>query len=437
MTATKELQLFIEPSRAGTYFTLPFDMPAETESLQLTCLYQRFATSQADAGHGTFTGREEINVIDLGLIAPDGSQAGASGSNKTEIFLSETRATPGYRPRPLAPGAWQILVGAYRIAPAGVNVTYELTFNPKSLRLFKGDLHAHTLASDGVHTVGELAAKALRGKLDFLAITDHNQFVTRDALPQLPDLTLIPGVEWTHYRGHANFLGSEQPYDEPFFANTDEEVLARFTSAHERGAVITINHPFEECCAFKFDWNLLPFNCLEVWNGPMRESNLKAVGLWQSLLAAGKNVPISGGSDYHYDTPFIFLGGPTTCVYAQSSAPGDILAALKQGNAFISYAPNGPTLDLRAGEAIMGETVDWSQERELHITAEGLQHGDVVRVVTAAGSTPVFEAPADGRLETTYRMQAPGFARIEILRSFLPGLPLLPALLSNPIYFEA
>ena len=32
-------------------------------------------------------------------------------------------------------------------------------------------------------------------------------------------------------------------------------------------------------------------------------------------------------------------------------------------------------------------------------------------------------------------MEAAGFARIEILRRFLPGLPLLPALISNPIYF--
>jgi hypothetical protein len=33
-------------------------------------------------------------------------------------------------------------------------------------------------------------------------------------------------------------------------------------------------------------------------------------------------------------------------------------------------------------------------------------------------------------------MQAAGFAYIEVLRSFLPGLPLLPALISNPIYFD-
>jgi hypothetical protein len=33
-------------------------------------------------------------------------------------------------------------------------------------------------------------------------------------------------------------------------------------------------------------------------------------------------------------------------------------------------------------------------------------------------------------------MPRPGFARVEVLRSFLPGVPMLPALISNPIYFD-
>ena len=63
----------------------------------------------------------------------------------------------------------------------------------------------------------------------------------------------------------------------------------------------------------------LPFDCLEIWNGPMRESNLRSIGCGQQLLA-GKKMPICGGSDYHRDTPFLFPGGPTTCVYAMSTS---------------------------------------------------------------------------------------------------------------------
>jgi len=75
-------------------------------------------------------------------------------------------------------------VGAYKVAPEGVTVSYELAFTLKHRRLLKGDLHVHTLASDGVLTAEELAWRALRHGLDFLAITDHNQMVSADALPK-------------------------------------------------------------------------------------------------------------------------------------------------------------------------------------------------------------------------------------------------------------
>jgi hypothetical protein len=430
------LRLFIEPERAGTFFTLPFTMPADIEAMTLTYQYERHQEREVQLETGSFISRQEINIVDLGLIAPDGTQVGASGSDKREITVSETYATPGYHRTALAPGVWQILVGAYQVAPQGVEVTYHLTFTHKVMRLLKGDLHAHTLASDGVLTAEELGWHAQRHGLDFLAITDHNQMVTADALPQISGLTLIPGMEWTHYKGHANFLGVGKPYDAPFFANTPEDIQARFCSAHERGALITINHPFQEGLGFEFDLNSLPFDCLEIWNGPMRESNFRAIGWWQSMLAAGKRVPISGGSDYHRDSPFQILGGPTTCVYALSSGPSDILAAVKQGHAYLTFAPNGPTLELTAGEAIMGDTVSWSNTKDMRIVADGLLAGDVLRVVTGSSTTPVLQAPAAGRFSAVYSMESPGFARVEILRAFLPGLPMLPALISNPIYFE-
>ncbi len=306
-------------------------MPPDTETFTLSYHYERYSESQVEVENGVFTSRVETNIIDLGLIAPDGSQVGASGSDKTAIEVSETSATPGYQPTPLVPGEWQILLGAYKIAPEGVNVRYELAFTPKRRRLLKGDFHTHTLASDGVLTLEELAQHALRHGLDFLAITDHNQMVSAASFPKIPGMTLIPGIEWTHYQGHANFLGLERPYDEPFFTNTPDAALERFRSAHERGALIGLNHPFEENYGFRFDMETFPYDCLEIWNGPMRLPNLMAVGFWQGLLESGKKVPICGGSDYHRDQLFLPLGGPTTCVYALSASPADILAALEAG----------------------------------------------------------------------------------------------------------
>ena len=410
-------------------------MPPDTESFSLAYRYERH--HESSLGKDGFFSRQEINIIDLGLIAPDGAQVGASGSDKTEIQVSETYATPGYRTSRLVPGEWQILIGAYKVAAEGVTVLYELTFTPKRLRLFKGDLHLHTLASDGVLSVGELAKHALRHGLDFLAITDHNQMVSADSLPRLPGLTLIPGIEWTHFKGHANFLGVDRPYDEPFFTNSLEDVQARFNSAQARGALIAINHPFDEVCPFTFDMNSLPFDCLEIWNGPMRVSNIQALGFWNTMLAAGKKIPICGGSDYHRDHLFILPGGPTTCVHAMSASPADILDGLRQGHAYLTFAPNGPSLEMTAGDALPGDSVPFAKVREIQITAGDLLAGDVLQMVTRGGSALLLKAEMDGKFQGVYRMEAAGFARLEILRGFVPGLPLLPALISNPIYFDA
>jgi hypothetical protein len=410
-------------------------MPPNTESLSLAYFYERH--QESGMSKDGFVSRQEANIIDLGLIAPDGTQVGASGSDKSEIQVSETNATPGYRTCRLIPGEWRILLGAYKVALAGVTVRYELSLTPKRLRLFRGDLHIHTLASDGVLSVAELAQHALRHGLDFLAITDHNQMASAESLPWLPGLTLIPGMEWTHFKGHANFLGVDRPYDEPFFANNPAEVHARFNSARSRGAFITICHPFDELCPFQFDLSSLPFDCLEVWSGPMRESNLRAMGHWHAMLTAGAKVPICGGSDYHRDHLFIIPGGPTTCVYAMSGSAADILSGLRQGHAYLTFAPNGPSLEMTAGEALPGDSVPFPAVKEIQITVSGLLAGDVLQVVTGRGSTPIQKAETNGQFQGTYTMAGAGFARIEILRGFVPGLPLLPALISNPIYFDA
>jgi len=433
--STTHLEYFIPHAKEGQYLTLPFQMPEGTESFTLSYHYQAQEEHPQGIDGGSFTAFQTLNTIDLGLLDHDGNQVGVSGSNKQTITLSETEATPGYTPRPLTAGTWHILIGAYKVAPQGVTVTYKLSFTPKERRLLIGDIHTHTHVSDGLLSAHELGVHAMRHGLDFLAITDHNQMVSKAQLPNLPGITLIPGVEWTHYQGHANFLGVDKPYDEPFFANEPQDALARFNTAHGRGALIVINHPCDDSCGFQYDLNEFPFDAIEVWNGPMRESNLRAVGLWHSLLKSDKKIPAVGGSDYHRDNLFQILGGPCMGVYTMSDSPTDILDAIRAGHSFITFAPNGPQLEMHSGEGIIGDSVPWKPGQFLDISATGLNKGDVVRLITAEESTDLLQAHSDGTATLTFPIASPGFARVEIHRVFLPGIPPLPALISNPIYF--
>jgi hypothetical protein len=436
MKKTEHFNFYIPIEMQGEYLTVPFQMPKNVEEFHLTYHYPLNKEEEFTLKGGLFKSTQRMNIIDLGLIGPDGEQVGASGSDKTAFFIREDHATPGYIPHTLTPGEWKILVGAYKVAAEGVNVAYDLVFSFKERQLLIGDIHTHTIASDGVLSAEALALHAERHGLDFLAITDHNQMINKERLQGISDITLIQGIEWTHYQGHANFLGVDRPYDGPFFTHTDEEVYALFQSARERGALIIINHPCDPTCGFHFDMEALPFDCLEIWNGPMRESNLQAVALWQSQLKAGKRIPAVGGSDYHRDELFQILGGPCMGVYAMANMPSDILLAIKAGHSFIRFSPLGPELQLRVGEAIMGDTVEWQEGMVLEVDADGLNKDDILRVISQEESTNVFQASQEGAVNLKLPVSSPGFVRVEIYRHFLPGLPPLPALISNPIYFE-
>jgi len=426
----------IRHDQQGQYLTVPFEMPENIGKFTLTYEYPKrgFAT-EAIAG-GSFSERLRLNTVDLGLVAPGNDQVAATGSDKKAITLSETWATPGCTPCKLVPGIWQILVGAYRIAPQGLDVHYTLTYEEKTARWLTGDLHTHTLASDGSKTALELCQHAQSQGLDFLAITDHNQFVKRASLPQLPGFTVIPGMEWTHYRGHSNFLGLEQPYDEPFFTNKASEVSKRFQAAHARGALIVLNHTHDDDLPFTFDLKSLPYDCLEIWNGPMRPSNLQAVAAWHARLVQGEKTIMVCGSDYHKDSLFQILGGPCLRVFTQSESAEDILAAVRQGHSYAVYQADSPQLEMCCGASLLGDSLPFREGLKLSLRLEGLQTGDEVRLVDKTRSQTLFKVQKSGTLEMEPPVQEAGFLRLELWRTLYAGLPALPLLISNPIWFD-
>ena len=417
---TQQIHFRIEPSQKGQYLTLPFTMPENVERFELTYHYPK----------------DKKNVVDLGLVAPDGTQVGASGSSRMSFFVSEVDANPGYTPSLLTPGEWRILAGAYKIGESGIDLDYELCFIFKEPRWLIGDAHTHTNVSDGELSREALAQHAKELGFDYLIITDHNQFLRPEETPRVPGLTLIPGVEWTHYQGHANMLGLHKPYDQPFFTNDMEGVKARFMTAHERGAIISINHPTDESLPFTFDLDQLPFDLIEVWNGPMRPSNLKAIGMWQRLLEAGRKVPAIAGSDYHRNELGTALGVPATLVRAQSSSAKDILCALRSGHSYMVFQKDSPRLEMHYGEAGLGDSTPWQKEQPVSVKIKGVAPGDRIKLIGADG---VHEFPAvasKGEFEGFFTPQAPGFLRLELWRSLYGVLPSMPVLISNPIWMD-
>jgi hypothetical protein len=90
------------------YLAIPFDVPPGRSALHVGFTYEDAMSADVRTGG---------NTIDLGLFGPGslefGSMAfrGWSGSERTEVWLAPDGATPGYRPGPIEPGTWHVLLG--------------------------------------------------------------------------------------------------------------------------------------------------------------------------------------------------------------------------------------------------------------------------------------------------------------------------------------
>lgn len=410
------IEHLVEKSRESSYYSLPFSVPEGVRSLTVRYSYPK-------------TG----NIIDLGLEDGQGEFLGWSGSSREAVTVGQFDATPGYLMEPVTPGTWHILVGAYHVRAEGVPVRYEISFSPTEPAWLFGDLHLHSDASDGQHDIPTLAKMAREKGLDFLAITNHNNYSENFSLPRVPGLTLIPGVEWTHYRGHMNFLGIVKPFSGSFVANGLEEMRAITRQARERGALVCVNHPKCNLCPYLWEDNE-SFQLVEVWNGPMRKVNRDGIAWWTELLRQGRRIPAVGGSDFHRDHSPVRLGNPVTAVYADSPDTPDILDALARGRSFITSGIRGVHLEMTCGEQTFGGVIEGRKaSHSLTVSARQMPVGAVLTVVGSGGELARLK-PKGGLIRETVEVRDTAFAYL------LAGYPIAggevwPLAISNPIYF--
>ncbi|RJL34448.1 PHP domain-containing protein [Bailinhaonella thermotolerans] len=334
---------------------LPVEVPPGTAALTVRLAYPRAA-----------------GVLDLGCQGPYGFRGWSGGARET-FTVAAGWATPGYLPGELEPGVWHVLLSLHRVPPGGLE--YELTAvvsdrapaapetawpdpaerpprrdlpAPGGLRWLAGDLHTHTVHSDGRLTVPELARLAASRGLDYLAVTDHNTVSHHPHLPAAASrygVALIPGQELTTDFGHANVLGPGGRID--FRLPAGEWVR----QAGENGALISINHPLAGECAWLHPLTERP-RLAEVWHSGWWDRRWGAPVAWAQ--AWRPDTVAVGGSDFHHHGADAPPGEPATWVLAED---GDVLGALAAGRAAVSAGIRGPLL-LRHGDELLALDAD-------------------------------------------------------------------------------
>ncbi len=308
---------------------------------------------------------DQKNVLNMGIYDPRGSEIGNpkgfrgwSGGAKTSFFINNSTASTGYIPGQIYSGSWKILIYPSDVSDSGIDWTLKIkAVKGRGGSLFKpnfanssinkipgwyyGDLHMHTLHSDGKRTAQELIEEAHFKKLDFIISTEHN---TNSANLEWgkydsQDLLIINGEEVTSTQfGHWNAIGLiADNYIDWRYPPEEQWINKMVDKVHQDNGLAIINHPYYNIQLknnFKYDSGL--FDGVEVWNGSWNLLDNLAVNWWNDQLIAGHKLIAIGASDTHVsEGSSNNLGAPQTVVYAESLSKNGIINGMKNGKVYI------------------------------------------------------------------------------------------------------
>jgi hypothetical protein len=352
----------LEDRFGSPWHYLPFEVPPGACALQVELDYE---------GSGA--------IIDLGCLGSAGFR-GWSGSVRRSFVITADTATPGYLPGEPEDGQWQVMIGLHRLPLEGADyrLTIEVSTTPGELapddppddmpplddrpprrvlpalpghRWLAGDLHTHSVHSDGVMTVPELARFAAGRGMEFIAITDHNTVSHHAELPaaaRVHAITLLPGQEVTTDAGHANAFGDVGWID---FRRPPDDWLE---ACERAGGLLSVNHPFGGELAWTAPMKRRP-PLLEVWHWSWLDLRWTLPFSWWQMWDPTA-IPV-GGSDWHRPGSDAPPGSPTTWVEAEDADPAAVLAGIAAGRTALSARRDGAVL-LRVGDEFVASEAD-------------------------------------------------------------------------------
>ena len=345
---------------------------------------------------------------------------------------------------------------------------------------YVGNVHIHSVHSDGANTYAEIAEKAGRAGLDFICINDHDFMMHHLNLN-----------EEGFYGNLLMFIGLEIGQRYHHYLAFDLKEMTRSDNRGPQEVIDDVNrqdgfgflaHPFEKGMPFReksvaYTWNDLSvtgFTGLSIWNfssrwkervktpfhgifhlafktqtlkGPSRET----LSFWDGLCRH-RRVAAIGGSDAHGSlfkwgpisiTPLSYdfvLGTINIHVFLNRKifkdfqmAKKDIYEAMKKGRLFVANDRLYPARGFKyyfisedGSDLVMGEE-------------DHFQPGNLVAELPAEGEVRLFK---DGTLvewwrgrEAVYQVTERGVYRVEVYRK-VPVFGWRPWIFSNPIYLR-
>ena len=405
-------------------------------------------------------GHQFPHQLSLMVFDPDGPRLGISKPGKQGAFVNAVQPSPGGMPAPIKPGTWTVFVLAYRVLTLENPVNFTLTITMTSDAIegqpvdwqpskvasrgagwYRGDLHAHSIHSDGTMEIAELVQFWRDRNVDFMTLSDHDTISGLGEVRSLADDNLLTmgGIEISTFLGHAVAVGVHEWFEWRTLDVQQIPVPEIAKKVIESGALFTIAHPRNDgepwCCGCRWlHEDMMPGNALavEIWNGYWNQANEEALRLFYSWLNQGHRIVATSGTDLHRPEQADARGhGAVNVVYADDLTEKDIIAAIKAGRSYIS---SGPELIFTAKsdssvEGMLGDTLP-AEPTDCNVSWDGASEGDLLRLIV--DGMPYAETPVmseSGNLSWKLSKQAK-WCTVELRR---PQNGLLAV--TNPIRF--
>lgn len=471
--ATTAALVTFEPAAAGTSTTktftgtfskattedwvyLPFQVPSGVQRIEVSYTYPPTVPA---SGYSQ-------NVIDIGIFDPSGIDLGNadgfrgwSGGARKSFQLSRTSATPGYLPGPITPGRWRIALGPYQvISKITYTVKVTLHFGPRGKDFvpdpaptevagtgagwYRGDLHVHTVHSDGSQTQPQVLGYAAAAGLDFIGTSEHNTSTAMQTWGRYvsEDFLVISGEEVTTRAGHWLATGLPAGTWVDWRYRPEDDQLATFTQeVRDLGGIAIAAHPFIPVPSIRWDFDpsFAEMDAIEVWNASWDAFDNLAVQAWHKLLTAGTIKPAVGNSDSHNQGQTIGL--PQTVVRAEALSTAALMDGYRSGHSWIAESSAiqlefTATLGDVSGECGDHVPADVGEQVAVHLHVSGLDDTCVAWLIAPGTRKILGTATASGG-SVTLDVQVPGgtaFVRAEVRRGAASTSPMVA--LTNPIF---
>ena len=283
----------------------------------------------------------------------------------------------------------------------------------QELNWYKGNLHTHTINSDGDSSPDAVARWYKEHRYHFLALTDHNYRTDPQGLSSLfgasERFLLITGEEVTSgFRGapvHVNAFRLSETIPPASGQSVQETVQANVDRILAAGSIPSLNHPF-------FRWAITPemfrgiqrLKLFELFNGhPQTNDEWGLENMWDSALTAGKKIYGIAVDDAHQFKRF----GPDLSnpgrgwieVRAAELTQAAILDAVERGD---FYSSTGIRLtELTSSEGVLDLRIEPTGDEKYLTRFIGRGGKELDRVVGQQASYRL--KPGDGYVRASIR----------------------------------